>query len=248
MGAVFHRRRYFAPFPRGLSMVVRAVVLDIEGTIAPIAFVRDILFPYARKHLADFLADHGDEPAVASEIAAVRQAAPGMDVTKALLGWMDLDLKIPPLKALQGMIWQTGYDRGELRGRIYPDVPPCLRAWRERGLALYIYSSGSVPAQRLLLGHSDAGDLCPLFSGFFDSKIGAKREAASYQAIAAQIGVDASDCLFLSDVEAELDAARRAGWRAAQVVRENDGTVGSTRFPNCAILPDADALLESWNT
>jgi len=224
-------------------MAVRAVVLDLEGTIAPIAFVRDILFPYARRHLAQFLSQHADDPEVAAEIAAVRQAAPGTDVTAALLGWMDQDLKIPPLKALQGMIWQAGYDRGELRGQIYPDVPPCLRAWRERGLALYVYSSGSAPAQKLLLGHSDAGDLSLLFSGFFDTKIGAKREAASYQAIAAQIGTDAGDCLFLSDIETELDAAAAAGWRAAQLVRASDGTVASKRYFNCSILPEAEAIL-----
>ena len=217
-------------------MNIQAVVLDIEGTITPIAFVRDTLFPYARTHLATFLASHASDAEVAAELAAVRLLAPEADPVSVLLDWMDQDLKVPTLKALQGLIWQAGYDRGELKGQIYPDVPPYLRAWREQELALYIYSSGSVAAQRLLLGHSDAGDLLPLFSGYFDTNVGAKRETASYRTITEQIGREAGECLFLSDVEAELDAAALAGWRTAQLVRANDGTVGSLRHVNCADL------------
>jgi len=197
-----------------------------------------VLFPYARTHLAEFLASHAHDAEVAAEIAAIRQLAPGTDVIDALMGWMDHDLKIPPLKALQGLIWQAGYDSGELKGQIYPDVPPCLRAWRAQGLALYIYSSGSVAAQQLLLGHSDAGDLCPLFSGFFDTRIGAKRATASYQAIAKNIGWDGTQCLFLSDVEAELDAATTAGWQTTQLVRANDGTLASARHRHRASLTE----------
>jgi len=223
---------------------IRAIIIDIEGTITPIAFVRDVLFPYARAHLAEFLGQKADDPEVAMQVAAVRKLAPGTDALAALLGWMDQDLKIPPLKTLQGMIWQAGYDNGELKGQIYDDVPATLRDWHQHGFALYIYSSGSIPAQRLLLGHSNAGDLTPLLSGHFDTGIGPKREPASYRSIAAQIGIAPQELLFLSDIEAELDAAANACWQTAQLVRENDGTVGSARHPNCAALPEVSLLLE----
>jgi enolase-phosphatase E1 len=222
---------------------IRAIVVDIEGTITPISFVRDVLFPFARAHLPGFLQDHADDAQVADEIAAIKAMAPGTDVVQALMGWMDRDVKISPLKALQGLVWRAGYDSGELRGQIYSDVADCLQAWRERGFALYIYSSGSVAAQKLLLGHSDAGDLCPLLSGYFDTLVGGKREAASYQAIAGRIGAAGSECLFLSDIEAELDAALAAGWRTAQLVRAQDGTVGSLRHVNCATLAEVDGTL-----
>ena len=206
-----------------------AIVLDIEGTIAPISFVRDVLLPYARVHLAEYLDRHGADPDVATEIAAVQRLAPGTDVAGALLGWMDQDLKLPPLKAIQGMIWRAGYDAGELRGELYPDVAPCLKDWHSQGIKLYIYSSGSVAAQQLLLAHTGAGDLRPLIQGYFDTLIGPKREPASYRAIAARIGGAPAEILFLSDTEAELDAAQAAGWRTVQLLREADGTVASTR-------------------
>jgi enolase-phosphatase E1 len=209
----------------------RAVILDIEGTITPIAFVRDVLFPFARARLPDFLREHANDASVAGEMAQVAQLAPGTDVLAALMGWMDQDAKVPPLKTLQGLIWQDGYNSGLLMGRIYGDVPPVLREWRRAGVALYIYSSGSVAAQKLLLGHSDHGNLCPLFSGYFDTHTGGKRETASYTAIAAQIGLPAGECLFLSDVAAELEAAEAAGMRVGQLVRPEDGTVADARFP-----------------
>ena len=223
---------------------IRAIIIDIEGTITPIAFVRDVLFPYARAHLAEFLGQKADDPEVAMQVAAVRKLAPGTDALAALLGWMDQDLKIPPLKTLQGMIWQAGYDNGELKGQIYDDVPATLRDWHQHGFALYIYSSGSIPAQRLLLGHSNAGDLTPLLSGHFDTSIGPKREPSSYRNISARIGIAPQELLFLSDIEAELDAAAAAGWQTAQLVRGNDGTMGSARHPNCAALPEVSLLLE----
>jgi len=211
---------------------IHAVVLDIEGTITPISFVRDVLFPFARTHLANFLEINQEDPDVAREIATIQQLAPGSDPVGVLMGWMDQDLKIPPLKTLQGMVWQAGYHHGLLRGQIYPDVAPCLRSWHADGIALYIYSSGSVAAQQLLLGHSTDGDLSPLFSGFFDTNVGAKRDEASYRAISAQIGINRGEGLFLSDVTVELDAAAAAGWRTAQIVRPNDGTVASAGHPN----------------
>lgn len=210
-------------------MTIKAVVLDIEGTITPISFVRDALFPFARAHLESFLIRHQYDPAVAAEISQIATLAPGVDPVSALMGWMDQDAKAPPLKALQGLIWQAGYDTGELRGQIYPDVPAVLRRWHGRGLQLYVYSSGSVAAQKLLLGHSDQGDLTALFTGYFDTRVGAKREAASYRAIAAETGLAAEAHLFLSDVEAELDAAQAAEWQTAQLARPEDSTPRSER-------------------
>ncbi len=211
-----------------------AIVTDIEGTTTPIAFVRDELFPYARARLPDYLQRHATEPHVAGLLAEAAGLAGGRPVQEALLAWMDEDAKVTPLKALQGLIWEEGYAKGELLGRLYPDVPPVLRLWHARGIRLYVYSSGSEAAQRLIFGHSDAGDLAGLFSGFFDTRAGAKRDAASYRAIARAIGLPPGEVLFLSDVEAELDAAKAAGLAAIQLARPQDGTVASRRHPVAA--------------
>lgn len=205
----------------------RIIVTDIEGTTTPISFVRDVLFPYARAQLPVLLRSRADDPEVAAELHAVRAAAPGLDPLAALQAWMDADAKITPLKALQGIIWRDGYRNGDLRGALYPDVAPILRDWAGRGVRLAVYSSGSVEAQRLLFGHSEAGDLTPLFSGWFDTRTGGKREAASYAAIARTMAAPPETMLFLSDMAAELDAARDAGMRTCQVLRAADGTVAA---------------------
>ena len=152
----------------------------------------------------------------------------GRPVLDTLLGWMDADAKVTPLKELQGLIWREGYASGVLRAEIYPDVTPRLRAWHGRGVRLAIYSSGSVEAQKQLFGHTEAGDLTGLFDGFFDTRIGGKREADSYRRIAAEMAVQADAILFLSDVEAELDAAAAAGLQTCQLVRAQDGTVAAS--------------------
>lgn len=216
-----------------------AVLTDIEGTTSRIAFVRDTLFPFARERLARFVAAHGTEEAVAAELAEVRRLAPGREPVEALLGWMAEDAKVTPLKSLQGMIWEEGYASGALAGDLYPDVAPALRTWAAAGIALAVYSSGSVEAQKLIFGHSVAGDLAPLFRAFFDTRTGAKREAQSYAAIARALGVAPAALLFLSDVEAELDAAAVAGARTCQLVRPEDGTVASARHPTA---PDFSAV------
>lgn len=221
--------------------VPRAVLLDIEGTTSAIAFVKDTLFPFAERALDGFLRDHAAEPALAAILEEVRALAPGEDPATALRGWMARDEKVTPLKALQGMIWREGFEAGALRGHLWPDVAPCLRAWAAAGLALRIYSSGSVEAQRLLFGHSEAGDLTPLLSGFDDTRTGPKREAASYAAIAAAAALPPDAVLFLSDVEAELDAAAAAGMRTAQIVRAADGTLAGTRHPTCTTFPEVAA-------
>jgi enolase-phosphatase E1 len=209
---------------------IRAVVTDIEGTTTPIAFVRDVLFPYARARLPAFLAAHGGTAEVAPLLEEARRLS-GREPLAALLGWMDADAKVAPLKSLQGMIWEEGYASGALQGALYPDVAPNLRRIHAAGLLLYVYSSGSVQAQRLIFGHSVAGDLVPLFTGFFDTAIGGKREVGSYLRLAAEAGLASGEMLFLSDIGEELEAARLAGMATLQLVRQEDGTVPASGFP-----------------
>lgn len=202
------------------------ILTDIEGTTSSISFVKDVLFPYARRALPDFVRDHGTEPAVRALLDAVATEHGAVcdddTIVEILQGWIDQDRKHTVLKALQGMIWEAGYRGGDFTAHVYPDVPDALRAWRDAGHRLAVYSSGSVPAQRLFFGKSDAGDLLPLFSAFFDTETGPKREADSYRRIAASLDVDAADVLFLSDVVAELDAARDAGMRTVLLDRLDD--------------------------
>lgn len=198
----------------------RAILTDIEGTTSSIAFVAETLFPYARERLPAFVAAHPDETApILAEVAAME---PG-DPVAALTRWIDEDRKATPLKTLQGMIWADGYRERAFTGHIYPDAVAALRRWHAAGIALYVFSSGSVAAQKLLFGHSDAGDLTPLFSGYFDTTTGPKRDAASYQAIADAVGLAATDILFLSDTPQEIAAAREAGLSALLIDR-NGGT------------------------
>ena len=225
----------------GSGTPVRTVLLDIEGTTSAIAFVKDTLFPFAERALDGFLRDRGADPAVAPVLDEVRALAPGHEPAEALRGWMARDEKVTPLKALQGMIWRQGFESGQIRGHLWPDVAPCLRAWARGGLALRIYSSGSVEAQRLLFAHTEAGDLTPLLQGFDDTRTGPKREAASYAAIAASAGQPPGAVLFLSDVAEELDAAATAGMRVCQLVRPADGTIASGRHPACGTFPEVAA-------
>ncbi|MBO1073087.1 acireductone synthase [Roseomonas marmotae] len=217
---------------------ISAVLTDIEGTTTAISFVKEALFPYARAALEEFLAAHGDEPEVAACLAEARRLAePGEDAPAALRRWMDEDAKVTPLKTLQGLIWRQGYLDGRLRGHLWPDVAPCLRAWARAGIGLHVYSSGSVAAQKLLFGHSEAGDLAGLFGGFFDTHIGGKREAASYAAIGRGLHLPPESILFLSDIAEELDAAAAAGLRTCQLVRAADGTAPCPRHRQAADFP-----------
>lgn len=205
--------------------MTRAIVTDIEGTTSSLSFVKDVLFPYARAHLAAFVREHRDSPPVARLLDDARAAAgdPGLDleaVVAQLLRWSDEDRKVTPLKALQGLIWEAGYRDGAFHGHVYPDAVAALRRWHGQGLDLYVYSSGSVHAQKLLFGHTEYGDLTALFRGYFDTNIGAKVGADAYRRIAAAIGVPTGEVLFLSDVSQELDAARAAGMRTVWLVRD----------------------------
>jgi enolase-phosphatase E1 len=205
---------------------ISAVLTDIEGTTSAIAFVKETLFPFAKAALDEFLATHEHDPEVIACLAEARHLAkPGEDAPTALRRWMDEDAKIPPLKTLQGLIWRQGYLDGSIEGHLWPDVAPCLRAWSRAGIALHVYSSGSVAAQKLLFGHSQAGDIATIFSGFFDTAVGGKRESASYGAIARGLHLSPGEILFLSDVAEELDAAQTAGFPTCQLVRQADGTM-----------------------
>jgi enolase-phosphatase E1 len=210
--------------------MIRAIVTDIEGTTSSLSFVKDVLFPYARARMAAFVHAHATQPAVHAQLKGVGEAVGHAlsedEAVAQLVRWIDEDKKITPLKALQGMIWETGYQNGDFQGHVYEDAVRQLRRWKQQGIALYVFSSGSVHAQKLLFGHSDFGDLTPLFSGYFDTAIGAKRETAAYQHIAERIGLPPSEILFLSDIREELDAAQVVGLHTCWLVR--DGTPPAT--------------------
>ncbi|MET9503116.1 acireductone synthase [Streptomyces sp. NPDC006622] len=211
-----------------LRFDVDAVVLDIEGTTSATGFVVDVLYPYSRARFAELLTGRADEPAVARAIAQVRQASgePDADaaaIERTLNTWLDEDRKATPLKTLQGILWSEGFARGDLVSHFYDDVVPALRAWHAAGSALYVYSSGSVSAQRAWFTHSPRGDLMPLVSGLFDTEnAGPKQEPASYRRIAEAAGVAPDRLLFLSDRPGELDAARAAGWHAVGIRRPGE--------------------------
>ncbi len=211
-----------------------AVVTSIEGTTTPPSFIRDVLVPFVRERLAGFLLAHADEPEVAGHLAEVRRLVPGQPELQTLLHWLARDTRIAPLTALQGMVWRDGYGEGGLAGAVYPDVPPVLRRWSAAGLRLYGFSHGSAEAQRLIFGHSAAGDLSRLFSGFFDTGVGSKREPDSFSRLAIGMGLPPAEVAYLSDIEAELDAAATAGMRTCQLVRSGMGTPASAQHPNAA--------------
>jgi enolase-phosphatase E1 len=205
--------------------MIKAIVTDIEGTTSSLSFVKDVLFPYARAHLAEFVRSHADETDVKALLDDARAEA-GADLDteqliKQFIQWIDEDRKITPLKSLQGLIWEAGYRQGDFTGHVYGDAVQNLTKWHDEGIPLYVYSSGSVYAQKLLFGYSDFGDMTPLFSGYFDTHIGGKREQASYEKIAAQSGLPADTILFLSDIKEELDAARAAGFKTIWLTRDS---------------------------
>jgi enolase-phosphatase E1 len=206
---------------------VSAVLTDIEGTTTSLGFVKEELFPYARRHLPEYVAAHAAEIV---DITAEIRAAAGADslstreMTDILLRWMDEDRKVTPLKRLQGLIWRSGYKSGQLRAHVYEDAVQALRKWQAAGMRLYVYSSGSVEAQRLLFAHTAYGDLTPLFTGYFDTTTGPKLESRSYQEIAQSIALPAREVVFISDHPGEIHAAAAAGMRTILMAREQQGS------------------------
>jgi enolase-phosphatase E1 len=204
----------------------QAILTDIEGTTSSIAFVHDVLFPYAIRTLPGFVRHNIDDAAVRHWLDKAAMDIGGVVsddcIVDILQQWIREDRKHPALKALQGMLWKDGYERGDYRGHVYPDAVDALRSWHAHGIPLHVYSSGSVDAQKLLFAHSDAGDLSGLFAGNFDTTVGGKREVGSYLRIAHELGFQPGEIMFLSDVVEELDAARLAGMRTVLLDRAQD--------------------------
>lgn len=226
-------------------MPIKAILTDIEGTTSAVSFVFDVLFPYAAKHLPAFVRQHAERADVAEQLAAVSRDSnePNADVERVieiLLGWIAEDRKATPLKALQGMVWEQGYQAGQLKGHVYPDAVEALERWHRDGFQLFVYSSGSIQAQRLIFGCSEAGDLTPLFSGYFDTTSGPKREAQSYANITQAINLEAGQILFLSDIVEELDAARMAGMATCGLAREGGELAGHVTVDSFARINPAN--------
>jgi enolase-phosphatase E1 len=225
-------------------MSIKAILTDIEGTTSAVSFVFEVLFPYAAKHLPEFVRQNAERADVAEQLQAVRQDSdePAADVERVigiLLSWIAEDRKATPLKALQGMVWQQGYQAGQLKGHVYPDAVEALERWHQDGYQLFVYSSGSIQAQRLIFGCSEAGDLSPLFSGYFDTTSGPKREAQSYQRITREMGYQPEQILFLSDIVQELDAAREAGMATCGLVRDGGELAGHPNVSNFSQIDPA---------
>ncbi|QTX31354.1 acireductone synthase [Aminithiophilus ramosus] len=205
----------------------RAILMDLEGTLLPVTYVRESLFPYARERMASFVAQRGDREEVWPLLKEARRLLgnPRMaepDLVQGLRRWIDEDRKYAPLKLIQTLIWEEGYFSGELRAPFYGDVRSCLQRWRESGLTLYIFSACAVRAQKLHLAFSSDGDLCALISGHFDVRFGSKKEPLSYAKIAQATGYHVGDFLFLSDDGEELEAASAAGFSVLLVARDGE--------------------------
>jgi enolase-phosphatase E1 len=208
-------------------MTRNIILTDIEGTTSSISFVKDVLFPYARRELPNFVREHAHDPKVRHWLDLV-QLELGNEIfsdehlIETLIHWIDVDRKHTALKALQGMVWVAGYREGDYAAHVYEDASVMLKKWHQAGHKIYVYSSGSVPAQKLFFKYSAAGDLTELFSGHFDTEIGGKREADSYRNIATALHAEATDIIFLSDIVEELDAAREAGMQTVLLDRIED--------------------------
>lgn len=209
-------------------MKVKAVLTDIEGTTSSIRFVKDVLFPYAAREIPVFLRTHKKEEKIRALIEeAADIAGIAADDTEAviaqLLQWIKDDLKITPLKVIQGLVWAAGYQQGHYKAHLYADAYEALKRWHQQGIPLYVYSSGSIYAQKLFFSHTEYGDLTFLFSDYFDTTSGSKKDASSYLKIATEIGLPSQSIVFLSDIIAELDAAKQAGMQTYWLVRDQDG-------------------------
>lgn len=209
----------------------KVLLFDIEGTTTKISFVHDVLFPYAKEHLASYLREFHQDERIASFLQETSALAlqDGIlansleEQIQVLRNWMAEDRKAPPLKAIQGYVWKNGYETGKFKAHVYDEVAEVLQSLKNDGFTLGIYSSGSVKAQKLLFAHTEYGDLNPLFSFYFDTKVGHKRSSASYlhihQEIAKQLSITPGDIVFFSDIKEELDAAKEAGFQSIHVLR-----------------------------
>lgn len=231
-----------------LNTQPKFILTDIEGTTTSISFVSDELFPYFREHINELLTLK-DHPVVAGAFAETVHLAQEQDgetlvndeqILAKLNQWSIEDRKITPLKTLQGILWDTGYKTGKLKGHVYADVAEKLKEWQDHGIGLGVFSSGSITAQKLIFGYSIDGDLTPRFSAYFDTTTGGKREAETYPKIAKALNIPANEILFLSDIVEELEAANSAGFQTIQLVRP--GT--EPNWPN--IANDFNEILFSY--
>jgi enolase-phosphatase E1 len=241
-----------------LHFEVSAVLLDIEGTVAPIAFVHNVMFPYVRKHLDAYLSENWstEECQEACDQIAVDARGErmvnwsGTDLTRRqriqeeIFRLMDADAKATGLKMLQGLIWQEGFESGELKSELFEEVPALLKQWKETGFDLRIYSSGSVAAQKLFFKYTESGNLLPLFSGHYDTTIGGKKEADSYRRLVTDWDLPAEKVLFLSDVVAELDAAATSGLQTALAIREGNPPQGESNHVRFESLEQLELVLD----
>lgn len=215
---------------------MKTILLDIEGTTTPIDFVLETLFPFSKQRVGKYVETHFGS--LATEIKQLVEESsddstytipvdptePG-SVSSYLEYLIDENRKSTPLKSIQGTIWQEGYKSGELISRVFDDVPWALERWKSAGTSIAIFSSGSVLAQQLLFRYTDHGDLTPFISNYFDTNVGAKRDAESYDEIATALNIDSNEVLFCSDITQELDAARTGGMLTALVVRPGNAPV-----------------------
>lgn len=218
----------------------RAILLDIEGTTTPISFVHDVLFPYSRRHLENYLQQHANSPELSQDLARfakeretdVDEGQKPPPLFEPYVYWlMERDRKSPALKSLQGKIWRQGYSDGSLRASVFADVVPALKHWHSAGLDISIFSSGSRLAQRLLFQHTEAGDLTKYISHYFDTDVGKKTDSESYEQIAVDLSLPTNEILFISDVVAELSAARTAGLQTLLSIRPgNPAQQGKENF------------------
>jgi enolase-phosphatase E1 len=222
------------------SFQADAALIDIEGTISPTAFVRETLLGYSRERIAEYVRANAGDGEVAAILAETREQEPCREPVGTLESWQARDIKAPPLKALQGLIWESGYESGAFASPIFPDALEALKRWRAAGVRLYVYSSGSKKAQDLFFRHNEAGDLRRLFSEFFDTGVGPKTERGSYVAISRAIGTRPDSILFLSDSAAELRAAESAGLQVAQAVKE--ASLAEPRWTGVADFSTIDVL------
>jgi enolase-phosphatase E1 len=240
----------------------RGILLDIEGTTSSVSFVYDVMFPYVRRELDQYLRAHWNSPDLSAACDTIARDAgheslatwSGADadderrqqlVRDEVIRLMDGDVKATGLKQLQGLSWRAGFESGEMQAHVYDDVTPALEAWNRAGLDVRIYSSGSIAAQKLFFGHTIHGSLLHHFRGHYDTTTGPKKDAASYTQIAAEFGLYPSEILFISDVPAELDAAHAANLQTALCIRPGNAAVAAahghaevTQFDQVRLLLD----------
>jgi enolase-phosphatase E1 len=212
--------------------MIRAVLCDIEGTTTSLSFVHDVLFPLSREKMHSFIQDNWASSEFQTILDELKKQIPGnasaSAVADLLQTWIDADKKETTLKQIQGRIWKDAFESGKIKAHIYPDVPEKWAEWKRQGLKIYIFSSGSVEAQQLLFRYSEAGDLTQYIDGYFDTTTGPKKVAASYLEIANVVKIDPAGMLFLSDILAELDAAKEAGMQTIQLIRNSGHRIATT--------------------